>query len=282
MPGRIRVTRRRGPIERAVVTPEPMQVDNDLVEYVWRFIRGDASGSDFEAWLAEADGFRAVVGDAAFQRSVGTDFADARSVETLREALAGHMRTLPSASCFCIRLCDEDVVDMGRFHAKEPAFEERTAGWSSEDVMGPLEPKAERIMAMHSVEARVCRACGQGWLVGVDSIHSDLYCLRRLRAEQLQSILNAEEWPRDFETLESVLQMGEAAGRRAIFCSVEDSMLYECVVELARARPGIPIWTIGVLLNLRPLVAAELGRHAIDDAGVCIEFEPVRAKTRTT
>ena len=57
-----------------------------------------------------------------------------------------------------------------------------------------------------------CSRCGQWWLVGQEERQNDVYCLRRLDADEVNELLQNNVWPSDFDRYESLLRLGRDAG----------------------------------------------------------------------
>jgi hypothetical protein len=249
-----------------------MSSPDQLLEVLWKFVRGDLQASDFETWLYRQPDLESQLGKDLYLAAISTDFSNRSEVWKLRCALADHVRARTSIGCMCIRLRDVDVVDMGTFPAPEPAFEGEH-DWSSEDVLRTLYEVQRRGSPLWWLWAARCRACGQGWLVGSEERQNDVYCMKRLAPEQLREIVDHGRWPSEFDTYEALLRIGLDAGRSVGFVDPLSSSMNATVVDLAKARPGICVSEIAKLLSLDLAIATELARRAVEREGVRVVFD---------
>ncbi len=189
---------------------------DDVTERLWAFVRGDAPAVEFEKWIYAEPRLESELGKDLYLATVSTNFSDREAVWSLRCALAVHTRRRPSPDCLCIRLKTLEIVDMGTFHAPQPAFD-TDREWSDRDVFQSLEKVADRGPPFWWLWAARCRACGQGWLIGQEERQNDVFCMMRLDGRQLREIIDHDVWPREFDSYESLLRAGRDAGEG--FCS---------------------------------------------------------------
>ena len=171
----------------------------------WRFVRGDEPARTFERWVYDEPTLEARLGAALYFELISTDFGDPSAVLSIREQLGPYVRALPGRGCYCVRLCDLDVVDMGTFHAPMPAFEQ-DRDWRHADVLGTFEEVRRRGQPYWWLSATRCTACGQAWLVGQEERVHDVFCLRRLDEVEVRAIDEDDRWPTDFDTYERLLE----------------------------------------------------------------------------
>ena len=248
------------------------QLEAHMERSLWKFVRGDEAAQAFETWLSQEPNLEARLGEHFASELIATDFHDAEAVRSMRESLGSLLRSLPGPRCCCIRLRDLDIVDMGSFRAPAPAFEQGRL-WTHEDVMDTLATVRSRGEPHWWLRAARCTACGQAWLVGSEERQNDIFCLRRLDADELHSIKEQDRWPPDFDRYERLLQIGQEAGGSVRWVDPLDSSLGVTIADLARAKPGIKVSELARLLNLDGDLAAEMARRAEAQDGVTISFD---------
>jgi hypothetical protein len=244
------------------------------LQTIWRFVRRDLRTSEFERWIYAEPDLERLLGSELHLAALSTDFSNREAVRTLRVALAAFARARWPLDCLCIRLRDLDVVDMGYFPAPEPAFEGRRE-WSHEDVFRSLEVVAKHGAPLWWLWAARCRTCGQAWLVGQEERQYDVFCMKRLAPLELDEILRGGQWPKDFDSYETLLRIGSDAGRRVRFVDPMDSSMVPTIADLAKARPGISVAEIAKLLGVDIGLAHALALRAIEAEGLHITFEGV-------
>jgi hypothetical protein len=242
------------------------------IEAIWRFVRRDLRTSEFETWIYGEPDLEPLLGPELHLATLSTDFANREAVRTLRIAMAAFARARWPLDCLCIRLRDLDVVDMGYFPAPEPAFEGGRE-WSHEDVFRTLEVVAKRGAPLWWLGAARCRACGQAWLVGQEERQNDVFCMKRLAPMELDEILRGGQWPKDFDSYETLLRIGSGAGRRVRFADPMDSSMVATIADLAKARPGISVPEIAKLLGVDIELARALALKATESEELRITFE---------
>ena len=240
--------------------------------YLWRFVRGDVPPGEFEQWVYAEPLLEEGLGSSLYLEVVSTNFGHKEAVWSLREALGRHVRSRSSSKCVCIRLRDLDVVDMGIYDAPAPAFEQDRQ-WSDEDLFDHLEEMKVRGARHWWLWSARCRTCGQCWLVGQEERQNDVFCMRRLDQNETRAIEDEDRWPSDFDSYESLLQLGLDAGRSVRFIDPENSSLGATIADLARARPRIRVSELATLLNLNGTLASRLARRAANEEGVEITFD---------
>ena len=249
-----------------------MTTSESALEAIWRFVRRDLRASKFEKWFyAEAD-LELLLGPELHLAALSTDFSNREAVRALRIALAAFARAHWPFDCLCIRLRDLDVVDMGYFPAPAPAFEDGRE-WSHEDVFRSLEVVAKHGAPLWWLGAARCRTCQQAWLVGQEERQNDVFCMKRLAPLELHEILRGGQWPKDFDSYETLLRVGSDAGRRVRFVDPMDSSMVATISDLAKARPGISVPAIAKLLGVDIELARALALKATESEELHITFE---------
>ena len=146
------------------------------------------------------------------------------------------------------------------------------------DMMADLDPAmaffveiARRGDPYWWLEASRCSKCGTTWLVGREERQNDVFVLRRLLPEESQRITRDAIWPADFDRYETLLRLGQAAGRSVRWVDpLRSSDLLNTIVDLARQRPGIRVSELASLLNIDFETAATIADQAVLSAGVSI------------
>ena len=242
--------------------------------HLWEFVRGDLAASEFECWLQADPNIEGDLGSELYMEALSADLSDKDQLWSIRNALARHARSRPGPSCFCIRLRDVEVVDMGHYRAPTPAFEDDRE-WSGDVIFDTRVRVKDRGARYWWLYAARCRECSQGWLVVCEARINDVMCMRRLEAGELDAIVDEDRWPAEFESFECLLQMGHRAGRSVRWVDPMDSDLGETVTEIARAQPGVAVSEIAKLLSIESKVARKLARRAVKRSKVKITFDSV-------
>jgi len=167
--------------------------------------------------------------------------------------------------CYCAELAESAVLDMGSsLYAAE--------GELSDAALETLDVTKERGEPRWWLSARRCRECNQDWLVAQEERQNDVYCLRRLTSVEANAIVAADRWPPDFDSYESLLEMGARAGRSVRWVDPMDSSLEASIEELVRSRPSIRIPEIARLLDLDEMLARTLTTRVARENGLSIEL----------
>jgi len=223
-----------------------MKISGELLQTLWRFVRGDTDPREFERWLYADQTLEAVLGDSLYLASIETDFGDRESVFQLKEQLRAFASTHDLSNCLCIRHPNITVIGMGHH----------------EYFFASLETTRERGQPYWWLFAADCTSCGESWLVASEERHNDVYILRRLQLAEREAIRDENRWPSDFDRYETLLKIGKDAGHSVRFFDPLDSSLVDTVRDLAKARPGIRISELASLLNVSNDLAVALAQKA--------------------
>jgi hypothetical protein len=251
-----------------------MKISGELLQTLWRFVRGDTDPREFEKWLYADQTLEAVLCDSLYLASIETDFGDRESVFQLKEQLRAFASTHDLSNCLRIRHPNITVIGMG-YH---------------EDFFASLETTHERGQPYWWLFATDCNSCGESWLVASEEQHNDVYILRRLELAEREAIRAENRWPSDFDRYETLLKIGKDAGYSVRFFDPFDSsqvdtardlekmwkdaghsgrffdplnsFLVDTVRDLAKARPGIRISELASLLNVSNDLAVALAQKA--------------------
>ena len=228
------------------------------LETIWRFVRRDLPAREFEQWLYATPALEERLGSQFYLDAVSADFADREQLYQLRARFEKFAQASTSRACECVTLADFAVVPMA---AEVPAIDS-------------LDQLARRGDPYWWLSAARCRVCGEAWLVGTDERQNDVFCLHRLRPEEVQDILEQHAWPADFDQYEVLLELGLRAGHEvSFFDPIGDSSLAWTIQDLARARPGIRLSELRRLLNLDAPTARVLAEQVRLTTGADIEFD---------
>ena len=142
-----------------------------------------------------------------------------------------------SPDCYCVNLHGSAVVDMGS--------EEHISVFAS---LTEIKSYGDQRwwLSLHQ-----CSSCSQHWLVAEESQQNDVYCFKRLDEKTSQKIIDDNEWPPYFETLEELLIIGRNNDKSVSFVDpIGDSSLAYSIQELKKARPNITNEEIASLLSI--------------------------------
>jgi hypothetical protein len=231
-----------------------------FVVTVWRFVRGDTDAREFEQWLyARTDELENRLGAQKALDVLSADYGTSEAVANIRKTMRAFAEQASSPlPCKCVTLANVAVVEMG----------------SPDDELGTIEERRTRGEPWWWLWCGECSRCGQWWLVGQEERQNDVYCLRRLEADEVNELLENNVWPSDFDRYESLLRLGHDAGVMFRFADPEEaSSLRWTIADLAKARPGIRVAELASLLNLEPGTARMLAERAIREDGVAIQLD---------
>jgi hypothetical protein len=227
---------------------------------MWRFVRGDIEPRDFERWVyAQADEFECRLGAQNALDVLSADYGTPTAVAEVRKLLrAFAAQASLSLPCRCVTLANVAVVEMG----------------SPGDELATIDERRSRGEPWWWLWCGECSRCGQWWLVAQEERQNDVFCLRRLDADEVNELLQNHVWPSDFDSYESLLRLGHDAGVMFRFVDPEEaSSLRWTIADLAKARPGIRVAELASLLNLEPDMARMLAERAIREDGVAIQLD---------
>lgn len=96
------------------------------------------------------------------------------------------------------------------------------------------------------------KKCGQYWLLAQDDFKNDIYLCKRLLKQEAEGILQTDEWPSDFGSLEQLLVAGSHLRKPVYYADPLNNLsLANTVKELKEARPSITEDEIASLLHLK-------------------------------
>lgn len=233
------------------------QNPSEILQILWRFVRGDMPVRLFETWAYEDASIEAVLGSDLYFELISTPFSSVDAVERVTRRLRKFAERIDASRCRCLRVANVAVIDMG----------------DHDDVFRTFESICKRGEPYWWLSAYECSECGQAWLVAQEERQNDVFCLRRLSAEEYDWLLQKNQWPADFDRYESLLSLGCDAGRSVRFVDPLNSSLRWTVVDLAKERPGIRVSELAALLNIERPLAEELAVRAVQGSGVEINIE---------
>ena len=231
---------------------------DDTLATLWRFVRGDMAVRDFEAWLYADESLELRFGKPLYLQLISADFRDAQAIRQVRSSLDTYARTQLPLACECITLAETSVIDMAHPGGRLDHFER-------------LRDRGEPYWWL---QLERCTVCGTGWLVAQEERQNDVFLLHRLSENESQAILTAGRWPSDFDSYETLLRLGRAAGHTVWWPdAVGDSSLEWTMADLARQRPGISVSELSELLDLDPDTTAIIAEQTIIAHGVDITLD---------
>lgn len=169
---------------------------------MWRFLRGDLSTADFEAWFYQHEAeLLEPLGEALHFDLLSMNFADDQALDAVRIRLRHLMR--PALTCECPTLKDEDVIPVGGTDGLDQRF------FATVDkVRAPGK-------YVSWVWLGKCRACEQYWVIAQESDHYDVHFIDRITSETVVSIVVNNHWPEPYQTYEGLIKLGRL--RRHLF-----------------------------------------------------------------
>lgn len=171
-----------------------MQLDQIMIQRIWEFIRGDLPVDLFERWVYEPGDLEDRIGQQLFLDIVSVDFKSRSEVSLLKKKLEEIMLKNHTLICECITLKNLAVTDMG-------TEKERKLWKTLREVKSYGEERWW--LALY-----LCDKCQQYWLVAQEPREYDIHCLKRLSSAEAQGIIQNNQWPGYFETLEDLFLIG--------------------------------------------------------------------------
>jgi hypothetical protein len=219
-----------------------------VLSRLWALIRQDDSVETFESWLFACEELEHLLGVELYLETISTPFGVPEAVDGIRSRLEEFARRHVSFRCECIALPKLALVDMGHHeHVFRTLGEARRRGapfwWLSLDV---------------------CQECDQAWLVASEERQNDVYLLQRVSDDERVHILERDVWPSSFDSYEALLIIGRTSGRSVRWVDpIDSSSVRATVTDLARARPGIAVGELSLLLNLEPEIVRKIARELV-------------------
>lgn len=219
-------------------------MDNQNQQIMWQFIRGDLPIQEFEKWLYASNDFENAAGKEFYLEVISTNFKANPEVHLLKQKLEAFMRQKLPLDCECVALPDLAVTDMGS--------EQEERVWET------LEEVKRYGESRWWLGLYQCKKCGQYWLVAQEGRQNDIHCFKRLNSAEAEKIIQNNEWPKCFETIEELFAIGKDNSRSVRFIEPLDSSLVYSVEDLLKTRPNISVAEIASLLNIDESLAAQI------------------------
>lgn len=219
-------------------------MDDQNQKIMWQFIRGDLPVQDFEKWLYASSDFENAAEKEFHLEVISTNFKADADIYVLKKKLEEFMRQKLPLSCECIALPNVAVTDMGS--------EQEEHIWKT---LEEIKVYGEDLwwLALYK-----CKKCNQFWLAAQESRQNDIHCLKRLNSAEAEKIIQNNEWPQSFQTLEELFAIGRDHNRSVSFVESLNSSLVYSIEDLLKTRPNISLSEIASLLNIDESVAAEI------------------------
>ena len=231
--------------------------ETELLEAIWRFVRGDTDAASFEQWLYAHSELEDTLGNALYLELISADYRNVEAIRHARDILEGIARKRSILACECVTLPDTAIIGMADPGQALTHFQE-------------LRRRGEPFWWLG---VSMCTACNTPWLVAQEERQNDVFLLRRLSSGELARIVDDGQWPTDFDAYETLLRLGRAAGHSATFLDpVGDSSLAWSIKDLAHERPGITLLELAELLNLDLATAAIIAEQAVVKHGAVIDL----------
>ncbi len=219
-------------------------MDDPNQKIMWQFIRGDLPTPEFEKWLYANSDFETTAGKEFHLEVISTNFKANPDVYVLKKKLEEFMRQKLPMDCECIALPNLAVTDMGS--------EQENRLW---ERLEEVKRYGESRWWLASYQ---CKKCRQYWLVAQESRQNDIHLLKRLDNTEAEKIIQNNEWPKCFETLEELFAIGRDNNRSVRFMEPLDSSLVYSVDDLLKTRPNISTSEIASLLNIKEGLATQI------------------------
>lgn len=220
-------------------------------QIIWEFIRGDLHASKFEKWIYDCSSFENLAENEFYLEVISTDFNDKSEIYLLKKKLEEFLRQKYPLSCECITVADFDILDEGdeRWrHVRDSIF--------LVIVKNPDQPNWQLLLGK-------CKQCSQYWLIAEEFSINDIELLKRLDNAVADKIIQKNEWPEHFKTLEELLAIGKLNDRSVRFVDYVARGLIEAVQELKKDRPNITLAEIAFLLNIDEVRAQALCKSSV-------------------
>lgn len=217
---------------------------NKDLQLLWQFISEDLSTSEFERWLYSNDNLENILGKDFYLEVIATDFRCIKyQIPSLKKKLKEFLLQKFPIDCECITRRNLDIADLGSAEAK----------W-----LHTLEEIKKYGKSRRWLSLDFCKKCSQHWLVAAEERQNDIYCYKRLTKLEAENVIQRNEWPSYFESLEKLILMGNINGSFVIHTDPLNSSLTCTIKELKEARPSITIKEIASLLNINKKLVIKL------------------------
>ena len=84
-----------------------------VIEYIWKFIRGDILVSEFENWIYSNPTLEDIFGKPRYLEIISINYSSEDKVFHLKEKPKAFLISSINPSCICLQLRNIAVVDMG-------------------------------------------------------------------------------------------------------------------------------------------------------------------------
>jgi len=150
------------------------------------FARGSVSPEQFEPWLYQAKGLELILGADLHLTAISTDFRSSAAVNSLRASTAAWFEGAYASICPCSTWPDSYQCGLG---------------YDTSDLV----PERFNTVRQRNpwLELVRCNGCGQHWYLATDTVDDDFY-FRRLSDQQVSDILEANQWPTEFDDVKNV------------------------------------------------------------------------------
>lgn len=219
-----------------------MDVQNQKI--IWQFIRGDLPVKEFEMWAYASNDLENTATKDFYLEIISANFKVNPDVYVLKKKLEQFMRLNVPLNCECLALPNLAVTDMGS--------EQENRVW------GTLEEVKRYGELCWWLGLYQCKKCEQYWQVAQETRQNDIHCLKRLDKTGAEKIIQNNEWPKSFETLEELFAIGRDNNRSVRFMNPMDSSLTYSVGDLLKTRPDISVSEIASLLNIDESIAIQI------------------------
>lgn len=203
----------------------------DLRKIVLKFVRGETSIADFEAWLYHDETLERAVGSEFHLDIISCNFRNKHEVFFIKKRL--RELAIQRQQCWCEHLCDMDALGFA-------GEEIQTAFWDTVTrFVVPQDPQWWRYVSK-------CSACQTCWLVAQEEVFNDICYLERISDDAANRAQNGH-WPARFETYPDVLSHGSVLG----IADPLEGPIQVKAAEMLEKNPNVSAETMGNILGLR-------------------------------
>jgi hypothetical protein len=156
----------------------------EIIDNLWKFIRGDFETGEFEQWVYASDELKAWFGNDLYLWCLGVAYHDPHRVWEFRQQLQTVVDGMAPRGCRCITWRNNQKIQLG------PGEEWLTI----RDQFKTLRRRTPWLSLLQ------CPTCEEFWYTALDTDGDD-YFLHRLDEAGMTAILEEDRWPEDFDRL---------------------------------------------------------------------------------
>ena len=215
------------------------------IDNIWKFIRGDLSFKEFDAWFYSQNLSEDQIDSDFYQEFILFPTNTTNDIDNLRDKLREHVQR--HLQCGCLAMADSTFTVMG-------SDEEET-------IFSRLVKIKDYGEKRYWLALYKCLTCGQPWLVSEDQRIYDVQCFKRLTCAEKAAIITNNAWPLYCQTYEELLRTARDSGIKWSFSDLDGSLTW-AVEDLLIERADITLQEIAELVgisakNVRQILATQ-------------------------